>query len=238
MTRVVVLTGVLVMALLTACGGGGGASGGGGDTGDSTGDTASEGAAADAGSEAAGGGAAGTPSDAAGGTQPAELPAFLSEFSRVCTTQVGFPGAASYNKEPGTHKIQLFEEFEEGGNWIETSRQLPKDWVVTQDADFEDNSELAAIELIGCLDIVSEKPNGTKCDFDSDGKTVTLELVDVNYELTVYEATTGTSLGKKKLQAKSTECPYFATFEEGDTTYNNEVDDPPLINAIKPFVVL
>ena len=234
MRRLLVLACVIAMTGLTACGGGGGSS--------SAGDTTQE---AGGGSEVAADNPAapptadaGTASDAAGGTVPAELPAFLSDFSRVCEAQVGFPGAASYNKEPGEHPIALFEEFEQDGNWIETARQLPAAWVVKQDADFEDNSELAAIELIGCLDIVGEKPNGTKCEFDADGKKVTLELVDVNYQLTVYEATTAKELGVKKLSAKSTECPFFATFEQGDTTYLNEVDDGPLVKALKPFVVL
>ena len=165
-----------------------------------------------------------------------ELPAFLSDFDRVCTTQVGFSGAAAYNKEPRVHTVALFEEYREDDDYLETSRTLPKPWVVEQDDDFADNSELAAIELIGCLDRVKETRNGTKCDFDSDGKTVTLELVDTRSVLTVYEAATGAEVGSERLVAKSDECPSFVSFQEGDTTYFNDPSDDQIIKALKPFV--
>ena len=221
--------------LLAACGGGGGAE---------PADT-SEPPPADASSEAPAGDPASetaeVPSPAAtvpGAGGEEELPLFLSDFTRVCDTQVGFSGAAAYNGEPGTHPVQLFESYGVDATLLETSRDLPKGWAIEQDLDFEDNSELAAIELIACSVRGNEKPNGTKCEFDSDGKTVTLELVDATYELTVYEAVTGEVVGTKKLEAKTTECPFAVSFEEGQTEEFNEPEDKAMINALKEFVVV
>ena len=180
-----------------------------------------------------------TAETAAPGGEAGELPAFLGDFERVCTTQVGFPGAAEYDGEPGIHPVALFEEFtDEEDNFLETSRQLPAAWVVKQDTDYEDNSELAAIELIGCSDRVAQTPNGTKCDFDSDGKEVTLELVDARYVVTVYEATTGEEVTSGKVSAKSTDCPSFVSFEEGQTELVNEPTDAQIIKLLRPAVDL
>lgn len=164
-----------------------------------------------------------------------ELPAFASDFDRVCTTQVGFPGAASYEPGAGIHPVLFFEEADNGA-YVTTSRSLPQGWAIEEDSNFQDNSELKAIQLIACSDRVKETPTGKKCEFDADGSTVTLELVDASYELKVYTATTGKQVHAAQLEAKTTECPFIATFKKGDTKYVSEPDDDAYVAALKPVV--
>jgi hypothetical protein len=171
------------------------------------------------------------------GGDDAALPSFISDFDRVCTTQVGFSDASGYEPVAGAvHPVVLFEDYR-GGNLVESSRTLPEGWKVEQDTDFEDNAELGAAELVACSTRVSERPTGTMCDFEDEGETVTLELVDASYELVVYEANTGEEVQRSTLEgSQGGECPFIATFQEGDTTFVSEPDDDAYINALKPVV--
>ena len=217
--RAAMATGVVVAVLTAACGGGSG------DDDDG---------AASGGDPAA---ASTTTSAAAGGAT--ETPAFLADLDRVCTTQVGFGGLTAYEQAPGVHPVALFEDFRGEDDFLETSRQLPAGWAVEQDADYEDASELEAIQLVACADRVAESPTGIRCEFDDkdDGAgKVELELVDATYELKVYAATTGELVHEARLEAKETDCPFIATFRKGDTTFVDQPSDDEYIAALKPVV--
>lgn len=182
------------------------------------------------------GGESATPT---GETAADELPAFMQEFDRVCETQVGFAGAAAYDASPGLHPVVLFTDFDDPPTLIESSQTLPAGWTITQDADFADNSELADVQLVACSRRTKATPNGTKCDFTSNdsGTTITLELTDTVYVLTVYAAATGQQVGEPTtLEASDTECPFFATFEEGDTQFLNDPTEDQYVNALKGIV--
>lgn len=164
-----------------------------------------------------------------------EVPAFIGEFDRVCTTQVGFPGVVAYEAAPGVHPVVLFEDFR-GEEFVESARQLPGGWAVKQDTNFDDTSDLEAAQLVACSDRVKESPTGIKCDFDDDANKTQLELVDADYELKVYAAATGELKHEQTLHARSTKCPFIATFKKGDTTFVNQPSDDDYINALKPLV--
>jgi hypothetical protein len=169
-------------------------------------------------------------------TVGSDLPAFSTEWDRVCTTQVGYAGAAEYTEGPGPHMIVYLEDYRDEGTYVTSSRTLPDGWALVEDSDYEDNSEFAAVELVGCLDRTEVTPTGTDCDFEDDGETLTLSLSDATYELTVYTATTGEVVGTATLEAIDPECPFIATFETGDTEFVNTLDDDQVINALKEFV--
>lgn len=163
------------------------------------------------------------------------VPAFLGDFKRVCTTQVGFPGVAPYEAGPGIHPVVLFEDFR-GEGFVQSSRSLPDGWMVKQDTNFEDTTDLEAAQLVACSDRVKEIPTGVVCTFDDDGAKVELELVNAVYEVKVYTATTGELKHQKTLEANDSECPYIATFKKGDRTYVNDASDDDYINALKTVV--
>lgn len=208
-----VMASVLALAVvctLGACGGGGD------DSGDDAATTTT--AAATATTEAA-----------------AELPQFSTEFDRVCTTQVGFPGAKSYEPTPGLHPVMLLEEYR-GKNYVTSSRQLPQGWTIKEDTNFEDNAELAGVELVACSDQVKQTPTGKQCDFDDDGEKVRLELVAATYELTIYATTTAKEIAKTTIEARDDDCPTIAAFQKGDTTFVATPEDDDYIAALKPHV--
>lgn len=165
-----------------------------------------------------------------------ELPAFASDFDRLCTTQVGFAGATPLAAGPGPHPMVLFEETD-SGILITTSKTLPAGWLVVEDSNFDDNSDLAPTELVGCSQITAQTPNGVSCDLEDDeGKVTTLDLVDVTYELTVYEATTGAVVGTETLAAASTDCPTFVFIDDDQTQFFNSPDADAYTNAVKAYI--
>jgi hypothetical protein len=215
-----------LVALVGACGGGGD------DDGDAAGTTPAPDTSTTVDDDGGDGGDDPTTTEA---EDDADLPDFLGDFARVCTTQVGYDGAADYVAGPGVHPVILFEDYR-GGDLVESSRTLPDGWSVEQDDDFEDNSELATAELLACSNRTEERPTGTMCDFENDDDTVTLELVDASYELVVYAAKTGEEVQRSTLEATSDGCPFIATFQEGDTAYVVEPEDDQYVNALKGVV--
>jgi hypothetical protein len=218
MRRHVIASVVGAALLLSACGGGGD-------------DKGSSAAAATSATTTAGTNAATTT------TNPAtELPQFMSDFSRVCSARVGFAGAASYEKAPGTHPIQLFSRDTPSDDFTQATHTLPAGWTITEDGNFENNQELAGVQLIGCVERTKTTPTGKKCDFDSDGKTITLDLVDATYTVTVYATSTAKQVGTFTLAADTQECPFVAAIEKGDTQYVDTPDDDAYTAALKQFV--
>jgi hypothetical protein len=202
---------LVVLTALTACGGGG----------DSD-------VAADSGNKAGA-----TTTTAA--EPEVDVPAFPGDFDRLCTTQVGFKGVAAYEGGPGPHPLMFFDDHR-GEGFVESAQQLPAGWKVEQDMNYEDNSDLQKTQLVACNDRVKEIPTGIVCDFEDDGEAIKLELVDSDYDLKVYAASTGELVHEAHLEARSKECPYVAAFQKGDKTFVNEPTEDQLINALKPVV--
>ncbi|MBA2382976.1 MAG: hypothetical protein H0V73_12770 [Chloroflexi bacterium] len=174
-----------------------------------------------------------------GETAAAGLPAFVGDLDRVCETQVGFGGTAAYDATPGIHPVALFYDYGEPPSLIEASVTLPAGWAITQDANYADSSEFAALQLIACSRRTKAVPNGTMCDFtpSGGGTTTTLELTDTAYEMTVYAAATGQPVGKPKtLEASDAECPMIAAFKESDTRFLNTPTEDQYVAALKGFV--
>jgi hypothetical protein len=222
-----VLSGVVVVLALLATG-----CGGGDDSGVSASPTAT-------GSDG-GGSAEGTTTAASGGgaTPSGELPDFSQDFDRLCSSQVGFAGAAAYDASGASpHPVIVFvEDDTTEGRYIESGATLPDGWLVVQDGNFEDNSDLATTQLVACANRTSSTPNGTACDFDNDGETLTLNLVDASYDLVVYEAATGAEVGRATVEAATTDCPFMVFVDEGQTDYVNTPTSDDLTAALKPFV--
>lgn len=53
----------------------------------------------------------------------------------------------------------------------------------------------------------------------------------------MYAAATGEQVGEPQtLEASTTECPFFATFKEGDTHFLNDPTADQYVNALKGIV--
>lgn len=222
----------LAVALLavSACGGGSDGAEGGSDSSEESANEENSGEeAADASGDATG-------SDSG---LVEDLPQFLSDFDRVCTTETGFGGATPLTDGPGPHPFVLMQESDSEYIFERDLNDAPAGWNIQTDGNFDDNSEIVPTELIACALRVGTTPTGIMCEFEDDegGDITTLELVDVTYEVTMREATTGNAVGTETIEASDTDCPFFVSISEGDTqTFNSPTEDQ-YINAVKPYVM-
>jgi hypothetical protein len=121
-------------------------------------------------------------------------------------------------------------------SYTESFHSLPAGWTIRLDAAVKDKSQLTAVQLIACIDRTGTTPTGMNCNFDNDGKQVTLALVDATYDVWLYAASSGAKLGDVSLDAKTSECAYVAAFHDGDTRYVISLTDDDVTNAVKPYV--
>jgi hypothetical protein len=166
-----------------------------------------------------------------------EVPAFIDDFARVCTTQVGYSGATPYDQTPSVHPVAVFESDDQHRSYTESLHTLPAGWTLTPGPASTDKAQLATVQLIACIDRTATSPAGIDCNFDSDGTPVTLALVNATYDVTLYVATTGAKLGDVSVDAKTSECPYVAAYRDGDTQYVTALTDDEVTNAVKPYVM-
>jgi len=167
-----------------------------------------------------------------------DLPQFLSDFDRVCTTETGFGGATPYSDGPGPHPFVLMQESDSGFIFERDLNDAPAGWNIQTDSDFDDNSEIVPTELIACSARAATVPTGIMCDLEGDdGSVTTLEIVDVTFEVTIREATTGAAVGTETVEAVDADCPFFVFVDEGDTQYFNAPTEDQYINAVKPYVM-
>ncbi len=166
-----------------------------------------------------------------------DVPVFLSDLDRVCSTETGFGGLTPYSEGPGPHPFVLMQESDSGFIFERNLTNAPAGWNVQTDADFEDNSEIVPTELVACAIRSATAPTGIMCDLEGDDGTVTtLEIVDVTYEVTIHEATTGAPLGSETVEAVDADCPTFVFVDDGETQYFNAPTEDQYINAVKAFV--
>jgi len=166
-----------------------------------------------------------------------EVPAFMDDFARVCTTQVGYSGATPYDQTPAVHPVAVFESDDQHRLYTESLHTLPAGWTLAPGPASTDKAQLATVQLIACIDRTATTPVGMDCHFDNDGTPVTLTLVNATYDVTVYAATTGTKLGDVSVDAKTSDCPYVAAYRDGDTQYVTTLTDDDVTNAVKPYVM-
>lgn len=206
------LVAVVAGAVLTACSGG-----------DDGGDGAPR---PDAGSPA---------TNALGTAAPTDVPASISELTRVCTTQVGFRGVTRYTATAGIHPVVLFQDHR-GVGFAQSPVKLPDGWSVEEDAKVDDTSDLRRAQLVACSNRVEETPTGKRCEFGRGDSKVELELFDAAYEVKVYAATTGELKVTQTLVTDSSECPSFAAYRKGDRKYVNDPSTDDYINTLKALV--
>ncbi|MEP6298374.1 MAG: hypothetical protein ABJ382_13695, partial [Ilumatobacter sp.] len=174
---------ILTAVALTACGGSSGGDAGGtddeaGDEADAVDDTAND--------EGSDGAQSAAPE---GDTALADdVPQFLSDLDRVCSTQTGFGGLTPYSEGPGPHPFVLMQESDSGFVFERNLTNAPAGWNVQTDADFENSSEIVPTELVVCAVRSGTAPTGIMCDLEGDdGSVTTLEIVGVTYEVTIHE---------------------------------------------------
>lgn len=100
------------------------------------------------------------------------------------------------------------QEFGSGFVFERDLSDAPSGWNIQTDSDFDDNSEIVPTELVACALRSATTPTGIMCDLEADdGSVTTLELVDVTFELTIREATTGAPVATDTIEAVHSRMP-------------------------------
>ena len=172
--------------------------------------------------------------DESAGEGSGSVPADTFELAQACEIGERFDGLPAFESGADVHPIVLFDEIDSGG-FIYGSYELPSHW--GPDPAFADGDDLAVVELVGCLRLVDERPTGQDCEFDDDNDQVTLELVDGTYEVEVLAAATGEPVETVTVDSSDDgECPFFITYEAGDTEHLASLDDEDIVDALQPIV--
>jgi hypothetical protein len=164
-------------------------------------------------------------------TAPAQL--FASDFEDVCQGAT-VASATAYDPAAPTHKVVLLSTYDD--SMIEDTTTLPADWQVTFDAEA---NAYAEVDLVACA-VRTEATFVQDCTgYESDGVVTenVAKLHNATYELTVREATTGTSLGTTTVTTADQDCPMFVMFES-DTETRDYFASPPADEVtafVKPF---
>lgn len=151
-----------------------------------------------------------------------QLPAALNRFDRLCESQTGFVGASAYEPGAGPHPIVVLEALDRDA-YAATRADLPTGWSIDSgelsgtDADAE---LFEAIELVACVEISQTTEAGLSCRLQSfDGETVDLEALNGSFDLTIYEAATGSLVDSMPITSEVLECPNTLTIDEGQTEF-------------------
>ena len=170
-------------------------------------------------------------------TEPAlDMPTGLTEASAICSTGIGFSDLPAYDPSAaGPHPVLLFVE-NLSGTPVEPNLEIPDDWTIT-------NDRWPELELIACGALVERAPSGGTCEYTfSDGSPLSLDLLDVIYEVDVLAAATGESTGSFRFAASSIECPeLLSNYTEGQTEYFNpfrlDTDEAAVVAELEAFVL-
>jgi hypothetical protein len=161
-------------------------------------------AAACSSGDAEGDGNAGAPS----ATAPAALSA--DDFESVCRG-TAVPGATAFEPTtPGTRKVLVFSG--EHPEYAQDHTSMPDGWVSRY-------PDLAATQLVACIDRVSNEKveTCTGYDVDLDGD-YSVETFDTVYEVTLYAAVTAVTVDTATFAVPAAGCPSFVLFTEGEET--------------------
>jgi hypothetical protein len=164
----------------------------------------------------------------------ADTPLFPDDFKSVCEGAT-VSAATAYDQAATSHKALYFATYED--SLLDQSSNLPTDWTVLFSAD---GNALQAIDLVACSVRTAEKLAQTCTGYEDDGKTTGNEVRwhTATYEVSVREATTGTVLTQKTIEATDESCPSLVMFDEGEQTVDqyDAVPDEKIVAVLKPFV--
>ena len=166
-------------------------------------------------------------------TTAAEVLRQPSDLARLCSTHVGFSGAAAYAAGPGLHRLVFFESPGFHAEFVESANMnLPASWLI------QDPSELRATQLVVCsLFIRADRPHQPPitCRTRENGTTVTVELDPDLFQVTVYEATTGKQVVQLLLERDPHDCP--DTIQDSDRLADGRIRNvPDYATALRPIV--
>jgi hypothetical protein len=138
----------------------------------------------------------------------------ISDFPQVCN-DIALESAPSYSKDTVPQTIAIFAQEDQQLPFNEVSCRFPKSWGVT-----ENNAKNN--QLVTCIRIVEQTLN-KKCDdyevIDDKAKEkrkAVLELYNITYKVTLYEAKTARNIESKVVNLKTDGCPSVNMFNNAN----------------------
>jgi hypothetical protein len=162
--------------------------------------------------------------DDGGGGSADGVPRFVSGYAATCTDQAAFGGAAPFEADEDPFPIAFLYDIDDQGTFFLGDTRLPEGEAATELSAPDDAGEqarLAALSVVGCLDVASSEPSEQTCDFeDDDGNTTSLQVLDATYEVSLYEAKTGEAIGSATfdVDGDTYTCPIVMSIDDGQTT--------------------
>ena len=161
--------------------------------------------------------------DGSGGSADG-VPRFVSGYTATCTDGAAFGGAPAYDEGSDPFPIAFMYDIDDKGTFFIDDLGLPEGEAAAELSapdDAGDQARLAAISVVGCLDVASSEPSEQECSFEDDGgNSTTLQVLDVTYEVALHEARTGEEIGTATfdVDGDTYTCPIVMSIDDGQTT--------------------
>ena len=185
-----------------------------------------------------GGSAAGAAAADRGESAPATTPANVFDTDLlVACDGIGYPGAAPYTTAPGViHPVLVLEG--ESASMHARYGAVRDAW--TRMWTQERPTALAEIELVACVQQTGERVTEECTGYQDDGVDTgnVVELMEVDYAISLREASTGREVAETSMTMLDDECPMFVSFPEGERTTRWRSFDADALSAfLEPHVI-
>lgn len=208
---------ILAFAALAACGGDRGANAGSDARGGTGANTAEANAAAQASADAA-----------------AASRLFPDNFKGVCSG-ASVSAATAYDPRATAHKALYFATYRD--DFMDKSSSLPRDWTVTFSAE---SDALRAVDLVVCARRAAAREVKVCDGYQTNGRATRnrVRWHTATYELSVREARTGRQLAQTTVEATSSDCPMFMSFQSESETIDGyaSLSDSAVADFLRPHI--
>lgn len=164
--------------------------------------------------------------------QPGQL--FPDDFKGVCSG-ASVSKATAYDPEAKAHKALYFETYKD--DFTDRSSSLPGDWTVQWS---EEGDALTAIDLVACARRTAASEVKVCDGYKNDGKPTQNKVRwhTATYEVSVMEAGTGKKLAETTLEANSSNCPMFMSFDGDSDTVDGyaSLSDAAVADFLRPHI--
>jgi hypothetical protein len=169
------------------------------------------------------------------------VPPFVERYRATCLSGAAFGGAPAYDEGDDPFPVAFLSRLPDGddpGTFFVRTDQVGEGRAAEETSDPDDADEqarIASISVVACMEAADTEAGGETCEFEGDdGDTISLDLLDTTYEVTLRSAKTGAVIGTASfdVEADETNCPIIASIDEGQTTMLPRTDPTQVDAAI------
>ncbi|HEV7658527.1 MAG TPA: hypothetical protein VGO55_01655 [Allosphingosinicella sp.] len=159
---------------------------------------------------------------------------FPDNFKGVCSG-ASVSAATAYDPRATAHKALYFATYRD--DFMDKSSSLPRDWTVTFSAE---SDALRAIDLVVCARRAAAREVKVCDGYQNNGRPTQnrVRWHVATYELSVREARTGRQLAQTTVEATSSDCPMFMSFQSDSETVDGyaSLSDSAVADFLRPHI--